>query len=746
MQKYVGEKRYRIGQMFFGAWEFVRHQPIFLYLVLIGLVAVMAGVVNRDVSVLALFDGDGVFTVKEVVAQEDDSNVPQPTETFVVQAEGFVGSGGENESSEDATSTKTPASATDGNNVTVEPSQDEGGGNAIGGLDDGEWLAYTYTVPRTSTYDVLVRLARQDWDNKGDAYFRVEVDGKNISGKQALPDTGGWYDWVTISAGQATLNAGSHKVVLRMIDNDGRTGLLNFNWFQFVPPNDVPIPPKDIPTPPPDTSDPAPDPTPDPAPDPEPDPGPAKSFYLEAEDYETYYDTSPGNDGGAYNRDDDVDIEVTEDVGGGYNVGYIDDGEWLKYDFSVSTETIYTVLTRVARSQHDDTTNTYFQIYIDGRRVGGKQAVGDTGGWQSWSTTNSGTIKLSAGDHVFEYKALDNSLSYGLMNINWFKLVPEGQDLDVPPNTPPPEDNPTPPPEDDPTPPPEDNPTPSPPAPTPPPPNTGNKTPSGPISISGQSNVVIENMSFTDIADQAIYLNEVSGITIRNNDFIRVEDAILCHRCTGPIVIENNYAQDLNHVEGRGFSQFIQFDKVSGPGIVIRNNTVDGGITEDIISIYQSQGTESSPILITRNRLRGCRPGGACWESEYGSGIMTGDIGGANTRVYENLMVDAGQVGVGISGGTNISAERNIIYGPAKTFTNVGIFVWDWQGGSAGPCYGHTVTDNLVRFYKPSGSSSNFWNGSNCGSINMSGNVWPDNRLDYSLWDMSWSQLLDLLP
>ena len=41
---------------------------------------------------------------------------------------------------------------------------------------------------------------------------------------------------------------------------------------------------------------------------------------VQAEDYNAYSDSDPGNTGGAY-RTDDVDLEPTTDTGGGYNVG-----------------------------------------------------------------------------------------------------------------------------------------------------------------------------------------------------------------------------------------------------------------------------------------------------------------------------------------------------------------------------------------------------------------------------------------
>ena len=43
-----------------------------------------------------------------------------------------------------------------------------------------------------------------------------------------------------------------------------------------------------------------------------------------------YDDLTSGNSGGQF-RSTDVDIEATTDVGGGYDVGWISAGEWLKF-------------------------------------------------------------------------------------------------------------------------------------------------------------------------------------------------------------------------------------------------------------------------------------------------------------------------------------------------------------------------------------------------------------------------------
>src|SRR5437016_223918 len=62
----------------------------------------------------------------------------------------------------------------------------------------------------------------------------------------------------------------------------------------------------------------------------------ANGSTIQAENYDVggegvaYHDTTTGNTGGQF-RSDDVDIETSGDAGGGYNVGWIVDGEWLEY-------------------------------------------------------------------------------------------------------------------------------------------------------------------------------------------------------------------------------------------------------------------------------------------------------------------------------------------------------------------------------------------------------------------------------
>ena len=58
-----------------------------------------------------------------------------------------------------------------------------------------------------------------------------------------------------------------------------------------------------------------------------------------------YFDTTPGNTGGAY-RSTDVDLQAS--AGGGFNVGWTAPSEWLNYTVNVGTSGPYVVQLRVA--------------------------------------------------------------------------------------------------------------------------------------------------------------------------------------------------------------------------------------------------------------------------------------------------------------------------------------------------------------------------------------------------------------
>lgn len=141
---------------------------------------------------------------------------------------------------------------------------------------------------------------------------------------------------------------------------------------------------------------------------------------VQSEDYKEggegvgYHDTSAGNTGGGY-RTDDVDIEATGDTGGGFNIGWVDAGEWLEYDVT-STVASYELSVRVASPSGAGR----LHIEVDGINVTGTIAVPNTGSWQSYTTVTVPGIAISPGNHslrvVFDAAGL---------NLNYVEAVEE---------------------------------------------------------------------------------------------------------------------------------------------------------------------------------------------------------------------------------------------------------------------------------------------------------------------------------
>ncbi|OZG72987.1 beta glucanase [Hahella sp. CCB-MM4] len=134
---------------------------------------------------------------------------------------------------------------------------------------------------------------------------------------------------------------------------------------------------------------------------------------FQAEDYSYFYDVTPGNSGGAY-RSDDVDIESTSDVGGGYNVGWIDKTEWLAFnDLNIATSGTYRVKMRVA-SINGGTASVDLN---GGNIVLGSVNIPATGGWQNWRTVEF-TSHINAGSYSLGVYASSSG-----WNLNWIEVV-----------------------------------------------------------------------------------------------------------------------------------------------------------------------------------------------------------------------------------------------------------------------------------------------------------------------------------
>lgn len=108
-----------------------------------------------------------------------------------------------------------------------------------------------------------------------------------------------------------------------------------------------------------------------------------------------YHMLTPGNAGGLF-REDDVNISLSTDAGGGYQLSDIRGGEWLCYTVCVEQAGIYRVALRVANEKSEAS----FHVYFDGRDLTGKLTIPCTGSKSAWITVPCDNIDLKQGEQV----------------------------------------------------------------------------------------------------------------------------------------------------------------------------------------------------------------------------------------------------------------------------------------------------------------------------------------------------------
>ncbi len=171
--------------------------------------------------------------------------------------------------------------------VDIERTSDSGGGFNVGWIEPGEWLEYAVDIEHAGTVRWSARVAAP----VGWASLRILIDGVEVGSSLLIPDTGDWQNWATVSTGPLAMTAGPHRIRIATV-----TGAFNVNWLAV----DV----ADVTT------------------------GPSVALRIEGEDFDAFFNHTPENSGGSY-RSTAVDVEPASDSGGGFNVGWIEPGEWL---------------------------------------------------------------------------------------------------------------------------------------------------------------------------------------------------------------------------------------------------------------------------------------------------------------------------------------------------------------------------------------------------------------------------------
>ena len=265
----------------------------------------------------------------------------------------------------------------------------------VGFVKAGEWLEYTVNVPGSGTYDLDFVVSHLRNGGK----FHLEVDGQNVTGSLAVPNTGDWNSYRTVTKTGVNLTAGVH--VLRLaFDANGDIGYVgNFERIGFRPVNvNLPqtpyLPVKD-------------------------------GDRVEFENFDNggesvaYHDTDPANVASSpYRMGEGVDLEIAGDAGGGINVGFVKPGEWLEYTVDFTQAGPFNLNARVASLKSGGS----FRVLVDGVAVA-MFDVNATGGWQAYQTLTKTGVNVTQGQHVVRFQ-MDKANGTGYVaNLNWFEFV-----------------------------------------------------------------------------------------------------------------------------------------------------------------------------------------------------------------------------------------------------------------------------------------------------------------------------------
>jgi len=147
-----------------------------------------------------------------------------------IQAEDFD-KGGEAVSYHDTTAADLGSMGSNYRSTSVDIQAGGSNGYDVGYTVAGEWLKYTVNIAQAGTYQLQASIANA---NAG-ATFHVEFNGANVTGNIAVPNSGGWQTYKSVSSNTFTLSSGVQvmRVCFDHVTSAGAVG--NFDDFKIVP-------------------------------------------------------------------------------------------------------------------------------------------------------------------------------------------------------------------------------------------------------------------------------------------------------------------------------------------------------------------------------------------------------------------------------------------------------------------------------------------------------------------------------
>ncbi|WP_139125159.1 carbohydrate-binding protein, partial [Bacillus solimangrovi] len=271
--------------------------------------------------------------------------------------------------------------------VQTEQTSDVGGGLNVGYLDNEDYLVFNDVDFGSGATEVAARIASQT----AGGTIELRLDGKDgqLIGTVDLTNTGGWQEWETKTA-TISNTTGIHDLYV-VFKGETQEGIGNLNWLKFVQ-NEI--------------SEPIEEPIEEPNEQPNEQPTINAFDKIEAEQYTAM---------------SGIETEATTDVGGGLNVGWIDNEDYLVFndvDFGSGA-------TEVAARVASQTAGGAMELRLDSKngQLIGTVDITNTGGWQNWAT-NTAAISNATGIHDL-YVVFKGETQQGIGNLNWLSFSKE---------------------------------------------------------------------------------------------------------------------------------------------------------------------------------------------------------------------------------------------------------------------------------------------------------------------------------
>jgi aryl-phospho-beta-D-glucosidase BglC (GH1 family) len=112
--------------------------------------------------------------------------------------------------------------------ISLEATTDEGGGQNIGYLDNGDYADYYIDVADAGSYYVDYRTAAESQSGAVKLEIMHPDGSADFLHQVSFPSTGGWQNWTT-TRNQVYLEQGQHQLRMTIM-----APLFNINWFEFT--------------------------------------------------------------------------------------------------------------------------------------------------------------------------------------------------------------------------------------------------------------------------------------------------------------------------------------------------------------------------------------------------------------------------------------------------------------------------------------------------------------------------------